>query len=120
MQVIQKCADAGIDIKEIQNRVISMVACYEANYDANPNPNKKKNKTADGKIIMDSKDCYDRHSVFSGNIKCAELVPVMDSYNYNNNKYILRDDFKQDTTVSLKVRDVKTETPSNDWFVGVM
>jgi hypothetical protein len=120
MQVIQKCADAGIDINDIQNRVVSMISCYEANYEANQNPNKKKTKTADGKIIMDNKDCYDRHSVFSGNVKCAELVPVLESYTYNNNKYTLRDDFKKDTTVSLKVRAINIQTPSNDWFVGVM
>lgn len=114
MQPIE-CGDAIA-----KEQAIRMVDCYEANFEVNKTPNKMKNKTADGKIIMDSEDCYNRYSAYKGSL-CRELPAVMDSYTYGDNKYTLRADFKQKNETQVKSRALKTEIPSsNDWFVGVM
>jgi hypothetical protein len=97
-----------------------MINCYEENRNIQK-VTKPKNKTVDGKIIMDSKECYDMYSVAKGNVKCENLPTVMESLSYNNNKYTLQPDFKRDTTEKPKIRALKlTETASSDWVVGVM
>jgi hypothetical protein len=114
MQPIQ-CGD-----EIAKGQAIRMVNCYESNFEANQNPQKTKSKTADGKIIMGDKDCYDRYSAYKGSL-CKELPAVMDSYTYNDNRYTLLDAFKRKNETQLHVRALKNEVPTtNDWFVGVM
>lgn len=103
-------------VSDVQQQAKLIITCYENNRD----PTKPKNKTADGKVLMDIKQCYDMYSVAPGNYKCSNLPTVMESLVYNNDKYTLRDDFRKDTTEKPKIRAIKGESVSNDWVVGVM